>query len=396
MRKGIFYLYSCLKTVYFFPEISLRDSYFIAGIIILFLLSASFPDGIPFFIFLGIILFTFSEKGKNLFDITKWEDDTENLGNPENSLPQKNSQISKNSSEKKSEKNTSFFNFQNTMAHNNNTPNGFSPAMIFAGVLGFLILSIVSDGVVSIPAGSTGVVFDKLSGGIKEETLPSGISLKVPFIQQVTIINTRLQEETINSKRNPITALTKDGQKVNVEVTVQYIINTTDASKLYEEIGMDYKSKVVTAGIRSIVREVITGFDSTELFNNESRKKAQEQMRAQLEKNYKENYIELKDVLIRDVKFSDKYLDAIEEKKVAEQQIQKAEFERKEAEVRNEITVLNAKAEAESMKVKGEALKSSPELIQLKFVEKMAPNINWGILPDGAVPMINTADLQKK
>ena len=373
----------------------MRDSYFIAGIIILFLLSASFPDGIPFFIFLGIILFTFSEKGKNLFDISKWEEQREN---PENSSPQ----ISKNSSEKKSEisqnseKNTSFFNFQNTMAHNNNTPNGFSPAMIFAGVLGFLILSIVSDGVVSIPAGSTGVVFDKLSGGIKEETLPSGISLKLPFIQQVTVINTRLQEETINSKRNPITALTKDGQKVNVEVTVQYIINTTDASKLYEEIGMDYKSKVVTAGIRSIVREVITGFDSTELFNNESRKKAQEQMRAQLEKNYKENYIELKNVLIRDVKFSDKYLDAIEEKKVAEQQIQKAEFERKEAEVRNEITVLNAKAEAESMKLKGEALRSSPELVQLKFVEKMAPSINWGILPDGAVPMINTADLQKK
>ena len=379
-----------------FPKI-LKNSYFISGIFVLFLLSARFPDGIPFFIFLGVILFIFSEHGKNLFDLDKWEDNKES--NAQTEKPkiriEKNPQKLEDSQENTSKNTISFLSHMASNNNSNNT-NGFSPALIFMGIFGFLFLSIVSDGVVSIPAGSTGVVFDKFSGGVKEETPPSGISLKIPFIQQVTVVNTRLQEETINSKRNPIDALTKDGQKVSVEVTVQYIINTQDASKLYEEVGMDYKSKVVTAGVRSIVREVITGFDSTELFNNESRKKAQEQMRADLEKNYKDNYIELKDILIRDVKFSDKYLDAIEEKKVAEQQIQKAEFERKEQEVRNEITVMDAKAEAEALRLKGDALKNSPEIVQLKFVEKMAPSINWGILPDGAIPMINPESLGKK
>ena len=347
--------------------------------------------------FLGMILFLFSKTGKDIFndisDLEQWEQGSGNNADKKISITKK-PEISEKKTEISHINNTNIPFFKNM--NNKNNKNGFSPTMIFAGIFGFIILSIVSDGVVSIPAGSTGVVFDKFSGGVKEETLPSGISLKLPFIQKVTIINTRLQEETINSNRNPISALTKDGQKVNVEVTVQYIINRKDASKLYEEIGMDYKSKVVTAGVRSIVREVITGFNSTELFSNEARKKAKGEMRADLEKNYKANYIELKDVLIRDVKFSEKYLDSIEEKKVAEQQIQKAEFEQKEAEVRKEIKIIQAQGEAEAIKLKGAALKGSPEIIQLSFVEKMAPNINWGILPDGAIPMINPESLGKK
>ena len=104
----------------------------------------------------------------------------------------------------------------------------------------------------------------------------------------------------------------------------------------------------------------------------------------------------LEDILIRDVKFSGKYLESIEQEQVAKVKIKTAENEKKEAEVRKQITIVKAEAEAKALELKGEALSKNPEIIQLQFVEKMAADINWGILPDGAVPLINPSDLQKK
>jgi regulator of protease activity HflC (stomatin/prohibitin superfamily) len=56
--------------------------------------------------------------------------------------------------------------------------------------------------------------------------------------------------------------------------------------------------------------------------------------------------------LVRNIKFSDIYLNSIEEKQIAEQKIQKAEFEKKEAIIRKEKTIIEAEAEAEAIKLK--------------------------------------------
>jgi len=53
----------------------------------------------------------------------------------------------------------------------------------------------------------------------------------------------------------------------------------------------------------------------------------------------------------------------------------------------------DAQAEAEQIKIKGEALKLYPQIIQLEFIQKMAPNINWGILPEGVLPFLDLAKI---
>ena len=282
--------------------------------------------------------------------------------------------------------------FMKFTKQNNSAP---SFGLFGVGLLGLIIFSVIADGVVSIPAGHTGVVFSKISGGIQSQTLNPGINFKIPFLETVTQLDTRIQEQTINSKKDPIEALTKDGQTVGIDITVQYKITPENAPKIVQEIGLDYENKVITPGVRSVVREVITGYDSTELFSQDSRTKAELEILTQLTENYANKFITLEDTLVRDVKFSEKYLDAIEEKKIAEQQIQKSEFERQNAEVQKEKKIIEAQAEAESIRLTGEALNASPEVIQLQFVEKMAPQISWGILPDGAIPMMNISDMQK-
>lgn len=289
----------------------------------------------------------------------------------------------------------------------------FSPSMpnlplgkIIAATLGGLfIVLMIADGFVNIPPGFVGVISDKGRGVLPNE-LGVGLHPKIPFWQTATKMDVRMQVYTMSVATgegtvvgdDSIEALTKDGQKVDVDITVQYIIDAQKADKLFSEIGTQAQidEKIIRPPVRSIVREVITGFESKQLFNNESRTLAAQEIEAALREKYAKNDIILDSSLLRNVRFSNTYLNAIEEKQVAEQKIQKAEFEKQEAEIQKETTIIQAEAEAESIKLKGDALSSSPEVIQLQFVEKMAPQINWGILPDGALPLIDLKSLQQQ
>lgn len=301
-------------------------------------------------------------------------------------------------------------------------------AIIAAAVIGLSVL-LVLDGFVNIPAGHVGVVYDRGKGVIEDRWLPAGLRLKIPFWQQVTIMDTRLQTYTmsqslsesdlINNSRarlnasynlsdsqllaqapreesNSVDALTSDGQQVTVDISVQYHIQDQSAASLYKSIGLDYADKVIIPAARSITREAITGFESQQLFTEQTRMALESTIKSELTENYANKGITLDDVLIRHVGFSAVYLNAIEEKQIAQQQIQKAQFQQEEAQIRKDTTIIQAQAEAESIRLKGEALRESPEVIQLQFVDKMAPKMQWGILPDGALPLLDLKSLQSQ
>jgi len=268
-----------------------------------------------------------------------------------------------------------------------------SPIIAVIGVI------TIFTGFISIPAGNVAVIYDR-GKGVLENEIPEGLHFKIPLWQTATIMNTRLQTYTMSIATgegvkygsDAIEALTKDGQIVNIDVSVQFRISSEDASDLYQKIGLDYREKVIRPQVRSIVREVITGYESKSLFKIESRKKAEEQIETQLKNRLANKYITLDSILLRNVRFSDEYIKAIEDKQIAEQRIQKAEYEKLEAEKVKERKIIEAEGEAEAIKLKGEKLKANPQVIQFEFVQKMAPGIKWGILPDSSLPMINLQD----
>ena len=212
----------------------------------------------------------------------------------------------------------------------------------FVGLFTILILAfIIIDGLVSVPAGHVAVVYDRGRGVLQDE-LPEGLHLKIPFWQTATIMDARLQAYTMSIAEgegerygdDSIEALTKDGQTVDVDLTIQYRIDGNEASIIYQDIGNipDLNEKVIRPEVRSVVREVVTGYESKQLFNIETRQQASIEMETQLREQYAQNNVVLDSLLLRNVRFSQIYLNAIEEKQVAEQKIQKAEFERQEAE----------------------------------------------------------------
>jgi regulator of protease activity HflC (stomatin/prohibitin superfamily) len=297
-----------------------------------------------------------------------------------------------NNTSRVSEKNSFLFlNFSSVM---NTSAKYFIPLGIF---LLFLI-----DGISFIPVGHTGVIFDQ-GRGVLEKTFSPGLNFKIPLWQRVTKMNTQIQTYTMAGATgegdfygdNAIEALTKDGQKVSVDITVQFFLPQKHAPYIYQNIGLDYKNKIVRPASRSVIRQVVTGYTSKELFEENSRNEASEKMREGMKTNLDDKKLLLGDVLLRNIQFSDIYLNAIEEKQIAEQQIQKTQFEKEQAEIEKEKTIIKAQAEAESINLKGKALKENPLVIQFEMVEKLSPNIKWGVLPDGVMPLLDLKNMQE-
>jgi regulator of protease activity HflC (stomatin/prohibitin superfamily) len=291
---------------------------------------------------------------------------------------------------------------------NFNLPNmkslfGFRNISILIGIL--IVFVIILDGLVSVPAGHAAVIYDR-GRGVLADALPEGLHLKIPFWQVSTIMDTRLRVSTMSIAPaegniygdDSIEALTRDGQKVSVDITVQYHITAKNAPRIFQTKGDDseYPAKIIRPGARSVIRDVITGYDSTKLFTLETRLEATKAMEDQLKALYETNLITLDKLLLRNIQFSEQYLSSIEEKQIAQQRIQKAEYQRQEAEKLKEKKIIEAEAESEAVRLKGVMLQKYPNVIQFEFVQRMADDIQWGFLPSNSVPLLDLKNLGLK
>lgn len=268
--------------------------------------------------------------------------------------------------------------------------------------LGLLLIFVLIDGFVNVNPGYVAVKFDR-GRGVIQKPYEEGLHLKIPFWQEMTKFQTIKQEFTMAGDYTGIPDVdavrgrSKDGQDVFADVTVTYQILPQDAPFLRKQFINEqrYKTNVIYPAARSVVYDAIGKFNALELIS-EKRDDFTKFIAENLKKSFENNSIQFREVFVRKITFSPEFANAIEEKQIAEQRIKTAQNRKLEAEELKLKTIIEAQAEAESIKLKGEALRLNPEVIQLQFVEKMAPQISWGILPDGALPLIDLKTLQSK
>lgn len=262
----------------------------------------------------------------------------------------------------------------------------------------FIVVMIVLDGFVSIGAGEVGVVFDR-GRGVLPDALPSGIHLKIPFWQSVESYNIRTQAYTMSSADaqagdESIQARSRDGQVVTVDATVLYHLAAEDTATIKKTLGSqdDYFYVVIKPKSRSVLREIVAQYDALDLVSDK-RVEITSKMNQALAASFGDNHLSLDEVVLRDVNFSPDFSASIEQKQIAFQKIKTAEYQKQEAEQLKAKKIIEAQAEAEAIRLKGETLKANPGVIQFEFVDKMAPGIKWGVLPSGSLPLIDLKSL---
>ena len=276
----------------------------------------------------------------------------------------------------------------------------FSPLrslLKFSVVVIIIIVFIIFDGIVLVPSGHAAVIFD-YGRGVLENERGEGIHLKVPLWQKASVFDLRTQEYTMSIAAeegsrygdDSVEARSKDGQVVWVDATVLYHLEKDNANKILQTLGReaDMIQKVVRPKTREVMRDVVSRFNSLDLVS-EKRTEISDLMNKELAASFQVNFISFDDLLIRNVTFSPEFAQAIEQKEIARQNVITAQYRKEEALQFKEKKIIEAEAEAESIRLKGETLRSNPEVIQLEFVQKIADDIKWGVLPDNILPLMN-------
>ncbi len=260
-----------------------------------------------------------------------------------------------------------------------------------------VVVLIILDGLVSVPAGHVGVIFDR-GRGVLEQELDEGLHLKIPFWQQATLMTARTQEYTMSIAQgegwktddDSIESRSQDGQVVWVDATILFHINKTEADDIYRKLGTaeDYYAKIVRPRAREVIRAVVARYNALDLVS-EKRPDIINDMNNDLKEAFAAHNLELEEVVLRNVTYSADFANVIEEKEIARQKIKIAEYQKEQASQLKEKIIIEAEAEAQAITLKGDALRNNPEVIQLEFVNKLGPNVSWGILPDSVMPLLS-------
>ncbi|HAT03914.1 MAG TPA: hypothetical protein DCS29_04040 [Candidatus Magasanikbacteria bacterium] len=207
-------------------------------------------------------------------------------------------------------------------------------------VLFFVFLSFVSAFWVVVEAGETGV--RSFFGKVQDNEFHSGFHLKNP-LEKVTKMSIRTQDYTMSVAQgegeregaDAITALTKEGLSVDLDITILYHLMEEKASDVYRDVGFMYDETIIRPAIRAVIREVIAQYDAKDIYS-EKRQEAVQQIITELTKKLEPRGIELEDVLLRHVQLPADLAGSIQQKLQAEQEAQRYDFilqtEQKEAE----------------------------------------------------------------
>lgn len=239
-------------------------------------------------------------------------------------------------------------------------------ALILALVLGFVVSSYVV-----IEPGHTGVVVTL--GKVEENVLQEGFHFKIPFVQEVVKIDNRIVKLEVQTE-----AFSKDLQTVQTNLAINYRVDTKKSYSIYKNVGADYENVLVVPAVNEVLKAISSAYTAEESVTN--RVLISDGLVKGLNEKLNDSGLYVTDVNIIDFDFSDAFIQAIEEKQVAQQKLLTAETEKQtaiaKAEAEAETIKIKAQAEAEANKVLSESITNN--VIEYNKIEK------W----DGKLPQV--------
>src|SRR5258708_5445920 len=244
----------------------------------------------------------------------------------------------------------------------------FLTSAFFLGLVLFAVLTVFLFFTATVETGNVGVItnFGKVTGDV----LDSGWHLVGP-VDHVTEISIR----TITTQTDA-TCFSSDLQAVNITLAVQTRITKESATNIFKNYGTEYMSQA-SPKILDALKAETAKYEAAQIIANRDKIRS-EALKAAHQRL--QGFVEVQDLSIVTVAFSQEYEKAIESKQVAQQRAEQAKYELQQAQVEAEKKVASAKGEAEAIQIRGDALAKNPAVIELELINK------WdGKAPDSLV-----------
>lgn len=227
--------------------------------------------------------------------------------------------------------------------------------------LAILLLCALLTGWHAVPPGHRGIA--TTLGAVHPVPLPEGFTWKRPFGLR-KIVDVPVQQIT---QAGVAECYSSDLQQMTVRYSVFYRIPDNRVVELYQQYaGNPYQSLVEPRLQDSLKR-------SAALHRAEDAVKKRDVIRddvLQALRTSVGDIIGIRDLAIVNIDLSNDLEAAIENKQVQEQQALAKTYELQKAQKDAEIAVVAATAEAKSVQIRGDALKSAPAVIELEIAKK--------------------------
>ncbi len=225
-----------------------------------------------------------------------------------------------------------------------------------------VLIILISKSAVTIGSGEAGVLYKTFGGGVvtDEPPLGEGFHLVMPW-NKVHVYEVRQQE--VMEKMN---VLSSNGLDIKLEASVWFQPDFANLGKLHQEKSEMYKERVLLPAIRSAARSVVGRYTPEQLYS--SKRDAIQQEIFEETKNYVEDqYIQLNEVLVRDVTLPPTIKDAIERKLKQEQESLEYEFRLVTAQKEAEKQIIEAQGKADANRILSASL--TDKILQDKGIE---------------------------
>lgn len=220
-------------------------------------------------------------------------------------------------------------------------------------VIVIMVIILWSRIAVTVQSGEAGVLFRLIGGVNTEHTFGEGFHIISPF-NKMYIYNVRQQE--IAEK---MTVLSSNGLEISVDVSIWYQPVYEKLGYLHQEKGLDYLHTIVKPAIRSATRSVIGRYTPEQIYSTK-RDAIQDEIYTETQKILVAQYVQLNEVLVRDVTLPPTIKTAIESKLKQEQEALEYEFK-----------LQKAKQEAERQRIEAEGKANANRILSASLTDKI-------------------------
>ncbi len=247
--------------------------------------------------------------------------------------------------------------------------NTFAPKAVFGIVILVLLGLAAFSATHVVPPGHRGI--SVTLGKVDPQARGEGLAFKFPMIE--VIYNYPIKQITQESRAQ---VYSSDLQTVQISYNVLYRLPESKVVELFQQYEGNPYTKLLEPRVQEAIKEVAALFRAEDLVKN--RQVIKKQI---MDKTIQDlgDLIFIADIPITNIDLTDELERAIEQKTIREQEALAKEFELDKARKDAEIAVVAAEAEAKSVQIKGDALKSAPEVIELEIVKK------WNGIPPTTV-----------
>ncbi len=224
-------------------------------------------------------------------------------------------------------------------------------------ILILIVLTIVfiSKSTVTIGSGEAGVLYKTFGGGVVTDQPPlgEGFHLVAPW-NKVIVYEVRQQEVF-----EKMQVLSSNGLEIKLDASAWFQPDYAKLGMLHQQKGENYVARILLPTIRSAARSVVGRYTPEQLYSSK-RDVIQKEIYEETKKIVEDQFIQLNEVLVRDVTLPPTIKEAIERKLKQEQESLEYEFK-----------LTKAQKEAERQKIDAEGKAVANQILSASLTDKI-------------------------